>query len=139
MSNRQTADTLVARDEIVIAPNSRACDDQSFEIPTGIYVVMIAMFTGFVAVLNIAFSGHMGVTFAAIFAFIAAFFAIPISFTRVARDSRTSALPWHEFIDRGIDTATGRTKAGSATVLVLTLPVLIFCFALAIATIAALT
>jgi hypothetical protein len=137
MSNRQSP--LIAQDEIVVPPNARACDDQTFEIPTGVYAVMMAMFTGFVVVLNIAFSGHMGVTFAAIFAFIAAFFAIPITFARIARDSRTSALPWYEFLDHGIDTATGRSSAGSATVLVLTLPVLVFCFAVAIATIAALT
>lgn len=137
MSNRQAP--LIAQDEIVVAPYPRACDDQTFEIPTGIYAVMIAMFTGFIVVLNIAFSGHMGITFAAIFAFIAAFFAIPIAFARIAHDSRRSALPWHEFVDRGIDTATGRSSAASATVLVLTLPVLIFCFGVAIATIAALT
>lgn len=135
MSNRRTP--LIAQDEVAIAPNARACDDQSFEFPTGIYVAMIAMFTGFIVVLNSAFSGHMGVTFAAIFALIAAFFAIPITFARIARDSRTSALPWVEYLNRGIDTETGRTSAASATILVLTLPLLIFCFGVVVAIIAA--
>ena len=136
MSNRQSP--LIAQDEIVVAPNARACDDQSFGFPTGIYIAMITMFGGFFAVMSMAFTGHMGVTFGAIFAFVAAFFAIPILFVRLAPDSRTSALPWHDFLDHGIDTATGRTTPGSATVLLLLLPILIFCFAVAIATIAAL-
>ena len=139
MSNRQASETLVAPDEIVGAPNARACDDQTFEFPHGLYAVMIALFTGFIVVLSLAFSAHMGVTFGVIFAFVAAFFAIPIMFASIARDSRTRALPWHEYLDRGIDTATGRTAPGSATVLLLTLPVLIFAFAVAIATIATLS
>ena len=59
-------------------------------------------------------------------------------FPAMARDSGSRALRWHEFLDRGIDTATGRTKAGPATVLVLVLPFLILCFGIAVATIAAL-
>jgi hypothetical protein len=89
-------------------------------------------------VLNIAFSGHMGVSFGAIFFFIASFFAIPVLFTRSAPASRTSALKWYQFLERGIDTPSGREKAGSAAVLVLILPFLILCFGIAIATIAAL-
>ncbi len=138
MTSRQTPEALVARDELVAAPEGRSCEDQSFELPTGVYVAMAGMFTGFIAVLNIAFSGHMGVSFAAIFFFVAAFFAIPVLFTRSAPDSRTSALEWYQFLERGIVTASGREKAGSAAVLVLILPFLILCFGIAIATIAAL-
>jgi hypothetical protein len=138
LSNRQTSEAFVTADEIVGAPNARACDDQTFEFPTGLYVAMIALFTGFVLVMSLAFSGHMGVIFGAIFALVAAFFTIPIMFASIARDSRTRALPWHEYLDRGIDTETGRTSPGSATILLLTLPVLIFTFAVAIAVIAAL-
>jgi hypothetical protein len=39
---------------------------------------------------------------------------------------------------KGIQTATGRTSAREATILVLLLPFLILCFAIAIATIASL-
>ncbi|MCL6730239.1 hypothetical protein [Sphingomonas hankyongi] len=129
---------LLATDEIVESPVPRACEDQSFEVPFGVYAAMAIMFTGFVAVLSVAFSGHMAVSFGVIFAFLAAFFAIPALFPNMAPDSRGVALKWHEFVDRGIDTATGRTNATSATVLILALPFLILCFAIAIATIAAL-
>jgi dolichol kinase len=133
MTTRQTSELLSARDEIVAAPPRRACDDQSFELPTGIYVAMALLFAGFIAVLSIAFRGHMAVSFGVIFAFLAAFFAIPSLFPRMVRERRTTALQWHEFLDRGIQTATGRASARSATVLVLALPILIFCFAIAVA------
>jgi hypothetical protein len=129
---------LVAAHELVESPIPRACEDQSFELPTGIFVAMGLMFVGFVAVLGFAFSGHMAVSLGVIFAFLAAFFAVPSIFATQARDASSRALRWHEFLDRGIDTATGRTKAGSATVLILALPFLILCFGIAVATIAAL-
>ena len=129
---------LLASDEVVDSPAQRACEDQSFELPTGIYVAMASMFVGFITVLSLAFNDHMVVSFGVIFAFLAAFFFIPALFPRMARDSQTKALKWHQFASRGIDTATGRTSAISATILVLALPFLIFCFAIAIASIAAL-
>ena len=129
---------LLASDEVVESPAQRACEDQSFELPTGIYIAMAAMFVGFITVLSLAFNDHMLVSFGVIFAFLAAFFFIPTLFPRMARDSRTKALKWHEFASRGIDTATGRTSAISATVLVLTLPFLILCFAIAVASVAVL-
>ena len=138
MTTRQTTEVLLARDEIVGAPVPRACVDQSFELPTGIYVAMACMFAGFVAVLSVAFHGEMAVSYGVIFAFLAAFFAIPSLFPMMARDSRSRALGWFEFMEKGIDTATGRASGPGATVLVLLLPFLIFCFAIAVATIAAL-
>ena len=50
MTTRQIPEVLLARDEIVVAPSLRSCHDQSFELPTGIYVAMATMFFGFVAV-----------------------------------------------------------------------------------------
>jgi hypothetical protein len=132
MTTRQKPEVLIARDEIVAAPAQRACDDQSFELPGGLYAAMISMFAGFVAVLALAFrGGHMGVAYGVIFAFLAAYFAIPAIF------QQRQGLSWAMFRYKGIQTATGRTSATEATVLVLLLPFLIFCFGLAIVAIAA--
>ena len=80
----------------------------------------------------------MGVAYGVIFAFIAAFFAIPAMFPGMAPDDRRSkALSWAMFNYKGVTTATGRTSAKDATVLVLLLPSLILCFAVAVALIAA--
>ena len=140
MTTRQRPEVLVARDEIVAPPPQRACDDQTFELPGGIYEAMAAMFAVFVAVLGLAFrGGHMAVAYGVIFAFLAAFFAIPAIFPRSKPvETRTRALSWARFHSTGISTATGRTRATEATVLVLLLPFLILCFAIAIASIAAL-
>lgn len=139
MTTRHTHEVLIARDEIVAPPAPRACDDHSFELPTGIYVTMAIMFTGFVVVLGMAFRGEMAVSLGVIFFFIAAFFAVPSLFPGLARDSRSRALGWNEFMDKGIETATGRITGAGAAVLVLLLPFLILCFAVAVASIAAFT
>ncbi|HWJ37791.1 MAG TPA: hypothetical protein VNR86_03405 [Sphingomicrobium sp.] len=141
MSGRQTRDQLLVREEIVAAPPRRACEDQNFELPSALYIAMAVMFAGFVAVLALAFrGGHMAVVYGVIFAFIAAFFAVPAAFPGMAsKESRTKALSLFDFGHRGIMTATGRASAGEATTLVLLLPFLILCFGIAIATIASLT
>ncbi|HEX8841549.1 MAG TPA: hypothetical protein VF757_04535 [Sphingomicrobium sp.] len=136
MTTRIRSEVLIARDEIVAAPAERACTDQSFELPSGLYVAMAVFFGGFVAILGLGFrGGHMAVVYGVIFAFIAAFFAIPAMFPAMAPD-RKKALSWTMFRMRGIQTATGRTSAAEATTLVLLLPFLIFCFGMAVAAIA---
>ena len=129
---------LLASEEVVESPTARACQDQSFELPTGVYVAMALMFAGFVTVLAFAFHGSMAVSYGVIFAFLAMFFAVPSLFPKMANGGSARALEWREFSSRGIDTATGRTSATSATVLVLVLPFLILCFGIAVALIAAL-
>jgi len=131
MVGRQSKQELLAQGEVVAAPVERACTDQTFELPGGVYVAMAALFTGFVAVLAMVLhGGHLVVAFGAIFAFIAAYFAVPWMFPRTAGKK---GLSWYEFSDRGIMTATGHSTATEATILVLLLPALIFCFGLAVA------
>lgn len=129
---------LVASDQIAHAPAERSCSDQSFGLPTGIYIAMAIMFAGFIVVLSIAFNGQMAVSYGVIFAFLAMFFAVPSLLPRMAGKNRKRALKWQDFVEGGIDTGTGWASAKSATVLVLLLPFLILCFAIAIAIIAAL-
>ena len=136
MTTRVRSELLIARDEIVAAPAERACTDQSFELPSGLYVAMAMFFAGFVGVLGLGFrGGHMAVVYGVIFAFIAAFFAIPAIFPAMAPE-RKKAQSWAMFRMRGIHTATGRTSAAEATTLVLLLPFRIFCFGMAVAAIA---
>jgi hypothetical protein len=140
MTTRLTHDLLTARNEIVAAPSPRACDDRSFELPARLYGATALMFTGFVLVLGFAFRHpQLAVPFGVIIAFLSAFFIVPSLWPRLKPvESRTPALGWSEFMENGINTATGRTSGAEATVLVLLLPFLILCFAIAVATIAAL-
>lgn len=138
MTARQKSEVLIARDEIVAPPTQRGCEDQSFELPSRVYIAMATMLAGFIAVLALAFpGGHMGVAYGVIFAFLAAYFAIPAIFPGMKPDGRTKPLSWAMFHYKGIQTATGRASAKEATVLVLLLPFLVLCFGIAIATIAA--
>ncbi len=85
--------------------------------------------------------GHMAVVYGVIFAFIAAFFAVPALFPGQAPEGRVGRKRCSLFDlgHRGIATATGRASARDATILVLLLPFLILCFGIAVATIASLT
>jgi len=135
MTSCQKPETLSAHHEIVPPPSPRACDDQSFELPGHIYVAMAIMFTGFVAVLGLSFhAGRMMVAYGVIFAFIAMFFAIPAVFPKMAASKK--ALSWTAFQYKGIQTATGRSSARDATILVLLLPFLVLCFGIAVRVIA---
>ena len=136
MTTRVKPEILVARDELVAAPLERASTDQSFELPKGLYIAMAALFAGFIGVLSLSFrGGHMAVAYGVIFAFIAAFFAVPTLFPAMAPEGKRP-LSWTMFRMRGIQTATGRSTARDATILVLLLPFLIFCFGMAVAAIA---
>lgn len=131
MVGRQSKQELLAQGEIVAAPVERACTDQTFELPAGLYGAMAVFFVGFVGILAaVLHGGHLAVAFGAIFAFIGAYFTVPWMFPRTAGKK---PLSWDEFSDRGIMTATGHCTAREATVLVLLLPALIFCFGLAVA------
>ena len=138
MTRRVNEAELFTHAQIVAAPSPRACTDQSFELPSSIYAATAALFLGFVGVLSFAFmSPIMAIVFGVCVSFIAAFFAIPAIFVHSAKEG-PAPLSWTRFADRGVDTATGRTSATEATVLVLLLPFLILCWAIAVAVIAAL-
>ena len=140
MVARITKTELAAQADIVAAPEQRACTDRSFELPPSIHIATALLFIGFVSVLSFAFRNpNMAVPWGVFVAFIAAFFIVPGLWTRMKPEaSRTKALSWTRFAEQGIETATGRTSAVEATILVLLLPFLILCWAIAVATIAAL-
>ena len=141
MTARMNPVELLHRDEVVAPPalEQRACEDRSFELPPVLHVATALLFVGFVTVLCAAFATPgLLVPYAVFVFFIAAFFYVPALWARMEpEESRTRALSWFEFRNKGIDTLTGRTPAGEAATLVLTLPVLIFGWAVAIAVIAA--
>lgn len=134
MSRRVNQQQLVAAREIVAAPPARACTDRSFILPPVLHVATAALFLGFVTVLCVAFATPgLLVPFGVIAFTIGAYFTVPGLWARMKPESRTKALGWDEFREKGIDTMTGRTSAGEATTLVLLLPTLVFLWAVAVA------
>ena len=138
MTARFNSQILVAREEVVPPPAARACEDHSFEIPTGLYIAVAFCFAGAVGVLAFSFRTGMAVSYGIVFAFLIAFFGIPTLFVKASKGRGTKALSWDRFRDEGIATATGRSGPGEATALILLLPFLVLCWAIAVATIAAL-
>jgi hypothetical protein len=138
MSVRVDPVQLKAEARLVAAPAERSCTDHSFELPGGLYAAMATLLFGFLAVLAIGLpTPGLVVPMAINFIFLTAFFAVPAIFVRVSRDP-VRASSWAAFLDRGIDTATGRCSGRDAAVLMLVLPAFIFAWAVAIVTIAAL-
>ena len=138
MSLHQEQHVLAARNEVVGVSRGQEWLDYGFELPTGIYAAMAMLFFGFLAVMAIGFANPgLIVPMAICFAFLTAFFAIPGIFVRSAPASARPAMRWSELMRRGIDTQTGRASGQEAVVLVLLLPALIFAWAIAVVTIAA--
>ena len=138
MTRRLDRAQLLVRQEIVATPRPRACEDRTFELPPVLHIATAALYFGFVSVLSLAFATPgLAVPYMVIAAFIIAFFTVPALWTRMKPgESRSNALRWGEFMESGVATASGRCGGLEATVLVLLLPFLIFCFAIAIVAIA---
>jgi len=144
MSRRIDRKQLVVRREIVAAPvevGKRACTDRTFELPPNIHLAMAALFLGFVTVLCATFATPgLLVPYAVFGIVIVAYFAVPALWALMKPDENLSqSLSWSEFMEKGVDTATGHESGREATVLVLMLPAFIFCWAVAIAIISAAT
>ena len=140
MTTRHETAVLRLRDEIVAPPAARACADRTFELPPVLHATTALLFVGFVSVLSFAFrTPAMAIPFGVFIAFIAAFFTVPALWVRMKpEDNPSRALGWSEFRRCGIATQTGRVSGSEAALLVLLLPFLILCWAIAVATIAAL-
>ncbi|MEO6580940.1 MAG: hypothetical protein ABIN83_07290 [Sphingomicrobium sp.] len=122
---------------VVPSPALRSCQDHNFELPTGLYALMAALLFGFLAILTVGLADPgLVVPMAINFIFLAAFFGVPTLFVRAAKDGKRP-LGWAEFMERGIETATGHSSGREATVLALVLPFFIFCWAIAIVAIVA--
>jgi hypothetical protein len=137
MSVRVDPIQLQTKARVVAAPNQRSCQDHSFELPTGLYVAMAALFVGFLAVLAVGLpTPGIAIPMAINFIFLAAFFGIPAIFVQSTNDD-SRAKSWTRFMDKGVETATGHSSGKEAAVLMLLLPVFIFCWSVAIVAIAA--
>lgn len=137
MSVRLDPKQLSAARELVRPPALRSCQDHGFELPTGLYAAVAALLFGFLAILAIGLADPgLLVPMAINFIFLTAFFTVPVLFVRTGQDSHR-ALRWAEFLERGINTATGHCGGRDAAILVLLLPAFIFCWAIVIVAIAA--
>ena len=113
--------------------------DRSFELPTALYALSIALFLGFMAVTAVGFGNpELILPLAVIVLSIVAIFGVPAIWVRMAPENRRSAKSWSRFRLDGIVTGSGHTSARDAMVQVLIMPALIFLWGVATVIIAAL-
>lgn len=111
--------------------------DRNFGLPTALYGATIACYLGFLVIVGSAFANPvLAIPMAIIVLLIVAAFGVPAIWTRL-KDNVSEPETLGEFETRGIMTNTGRLAARDATTQVLILPVLLVCWGLAVAVIAA--
>jgi hypothetical protein len=111
--------------------------DRNFGLPAALYGATVACYLGFLAITGTAFANPELAIPMVIFAlFIIAGFGVPTIWTRLAGNT-TAPQTLGEFAARGIMTHTGRLAPRDATIQMLILPVLLVCWGLAVAVIAA--
>jgi hypothetical protein len=119
---------------VVVLPET----DRTFELPTGLYVATVTLYLGFLGLMAATFLDRgLAIPMVIFVFFVLAAFGTPMMWARMNPPTKAAAMTFATFKNRGIMTATGRLGAGSAAVQVLVLPVLILCWGLAIAVIAA--
>ena len=135
LERQLVADKAIVHDRLKV----RHEIDRSFELPAVVYALTAGCYLGFLAIMTVTF-GNPGLAIPmAIFAFfIVAGFALPTIWATMRPDNRSKPLTWGRLSSQGIATLTGRLSAGEAMAQVLVLPVLIVCWGLAVAVIAAL-
>ena len=140
LTREQIAEQAIIHQEVVpaLATGRKAPLDRSFEMPTALYALTVGLFLAFVGIMATGFAHPEMILPTAIFAlFIVAFFAVPALWARMQPENPVRAKSWGRFLREGIQTATGHVGAGSASVQMLILPVLIVMWGVAAVTIAA--
>lgn len=135
LSQEQLSDLAVVAEAPV-----RTKVDRSFGLPTGLYAATVALYLGFIAVMATLFLNPELVIPMVIFAgFVVIAFGLAGYWAKMKPDNDTMPLTWGQFASRGIDTLSGRLTANEAAIQVLTLPVLILGWGLAVAVVIAFT
>lgn len=114
--------------------------DRNFGLPTGLYGVTVGLFLAYLAVMGLGFANPEMILPMAIFAlFVVAGFGVPALWSKMKPDHADRPTSWSRFMAEGIQTYTGHCKGRDAAIQVLIMPVLIFCWGIAVVTIAAVT
>ena len=139
MSKHLTRELVAEQAAIVAAPKPRHEVDRTFELPKGLYAATVALYLGFLAVMATGLSSPGLVIPMVIFTlFVVAGFGVPAIWARLAPAPRSRQMSFAQLRRDGIATLTGRLSARDASIQMLILPVIIFCWGVTTVTIAAL-
>lgn len=139
MSQRLAHHDLQDRAIVTTAP-ARTTVDRSFGLPTGLYVATVGLYLAFIGLMATLFlNPELAIPMVLFAGFVIFAFGLAGFWTKMKPDHAGAPLSWGQFASRGIDTLSGRLTASEATIQVLTLPVLILGWGLAVAVVVAFT
>lgn len=139
MSQRLTQQELQGLAVITDVP-VRTRVDRNFGLPTGLYVATVALYLAFIGLMASLFMNpELAIPMVIFAGFVLMAFGLAGYWAKMQPDNDTAPLTWGQMTARGIDTLSGRLTASEAAIQVLTLPVLILGWGLAVAVIVAFT
>ncbi len=113
--------------------------DRTFELPTGLYIMTVGAYLGFIALMGALFmNAGLAIPMVVFVVFIVMGFGVPAMWTELGNDDGARRLSWSNFQSKGMMTHDGPVTAAAATVQVLILPFAILIWGVAIAVIVAL-
>lgn len=131
--------TLHAELPISAHPRHQVDVDRNFGLPTALYAMTVGLFLAYLGVMTLGFGNpELALPMAVFVLFVVAGFGVPALWAGMKPDHGDRPLSWSRFASEGIQTLTGRCKAGDATVQVLIMPTIIFLWGVGTVTIAAL-
>lgn len=111
---------------------------RTFDLHPAIFIGLFGTFTAFLLVMAAAFmTKELWIPFAIFFVYLGMYFGVPALWVRASRAEEGPRQTWAEFMDEGVDTATGHMTASTALAQIFVLPALLLCWALAVVTISA--
>jgi hypothetical protein len=134
LTTEQRADSIVSA-----VPAAAGEYGRTFDLHPALYVLTVAGYFAFLAVMGLAFmTDGLILPFAIFITYIAMAFGVPAMWARIAPPALGRRQSWDDFMRDGFHCATGHISGGGATVQILLIPALIVGWAVAVAIIAAL-
>lgn len=139
MSKHLTRELVAEQATIVAAPKPLHEVDRTFQLPKGLYAATVGLYLGFLVVMAVGFSTPGLIIPMAIFTIIiVAGFGVPAVWTRLSPITESKQIAFSRLQREGISTLTGRLSAKDASVQMLILPIIVFCWGVATVSIATL-
>jgi hypothetical protein len=102
--------------------------ERPFELHPAIHLMTIGAYATFVGTLAVTFMGpDLVVASGILLISVVALFGTPALWARIVPDDGVAKQSWKEFLQEGVECATGRLAASAAIAQILVLPALIVC------------
>ena len=134
MTKRLDVQTLVTHADLVLAPvEQRLWEDRNFGLPREIHLATVGLFLAYLTVMAFGIRSHeLVIPMAINFILVVAAFGVPTLWTTMRPRNSSAPDDLDRFIAEGFDCHTGHLSAGSATIQVLIMPVLLMLWGIAV-------